>query len=110
MSGSGEVCHRALDIAAHFSASHHHTLLGLTDLLLSLIRLDYNMSYNREWDRGKQTDGSWQYQGGAVHPREDEYHGDNKRRKFNNGVRRHSMNTGYALMMLVAGLRCSPKL
>ncbi|KAI0730383.1 hypothetical protein C8Q72DRAFT_824121 [Fomitopsis betulina] len=45
------------------------------------------MAYNREWDKGKQIDPSWQYQAsqGAMHSREDEYYGDSKRRKFNNG-------------------------
>ncbi|KAH9921052.1 uncharacterized protein B0H18DRAFT_1022520 [Fomitopsis serialis] len=47
------------------------------------------MSYNREWDKGKQpsADGPWQYHGshGGMHPRDDEYFGDGKRRKFNNG-------------------------
>ncbi|KZT66709.1 hypothetical protein DAEQUDRAFT_752028 [Daedalea quercina L-15889] len=47
------------------------------------------MSYNREWDKGKQrsAEDPWQYQGsrGPMHPRDDEFYGDGKRRKFNNG-------------------------
>lgn len=48
------------------------------------------MAYNREWDRGKDSwnDNSW---GGEVRGnargRDDEYFGEGKRRKFNNGVR-----------------------
>ena len=52
------------------------------------------MAYNREWDKGKQPDysdyGSWQSgpkTGNDVHSRDDDYYGDSKRRKFNDGVR-----------------------
>lgn len=48
------------------------------------------MAYNREWDRGKDTwnDQSWNdYQGrGNIRGREDDYYGEGKRRKFNDGV------------------------
>jgi hypothetical protein len=48
------------------------------------------MAYNREWDRGKDTAWSNQQSWQGVRPRgEDDYHGDGKRRKFNNGVRIH---------------------
>ncbi|KZT03405.1 uncharacterized protein LAESUDRAFT_659918 [Laetiporus sulphureus 93-53] len=43
------------------------------------------MSHNREWDRGKypSDDGhSWQY---GIARRDEEYHGEGKRRKFNDG-------------------------
>ncbi|KAJ3519902.1 hypothetical protein NM688_g9238 [Phlebia brevispora] len=47
------------------------------------------MAYNREWDRGKDNwnDPSWsEYQDkGNVRGREDDYYGEGKRRKFNNG-------------------------
>jgi RNA-binding protein 5/10 len=51
------------------------------------------MAYNREWDQGKE---SWDHNGGwdddhprgNVRGREEDYYGsDNKRRKFNEGVR-----------------------
>ncbi|KAH9923996.1 uncharacterized protein BXZ73DRAFT_91386 [Epithele typhae] len=49
------------------------------------------MAYNREWDKGKQPDysdySSWQAAPQANRAREDDYYGDNKRRKFNDGVR-----------------------
>uniref|UniRef100_A0A8H8CMT6 G-patch domain-containing protein n=1 Tax=Psilocybe cubensis TaxID=181762 RepID=A0A8H8CMT6_PSICU len=47
------------------------------------------MAYNREWDRGKDTwDDSygWSDNRGNVREREEEYYGDGKRRKFNNGA------------------------
>lgn len=49
------------------------------------------MAYNqyREWDRGKDAwnDGSaWNDSRGSVRGREEDYYGDGKRRKFNNGV------------------------
>lgn len=50
------------------------------------------MAYNREWDRGKDSwndSGSWnEYQNrGNVRGRDEEYYGEGKRRKYNNGVR-----------------------
>ena len=49
------------------------------------------MSYNREWDKGKDTwdDQSWnEYPSrGNVRGRDDDYYGEGKRRKYNNGVR-----------------------
>lgn len=50
------------------------------------------MAFNREWDRGKypvDDASSWQYQTSGtsnVHPRDDEYYGEGKRRKYNHGV------------------------
>lgn len=47
------------------------------------------MAYNREWDNGKDqwTDGPWNNPAaGMNHPRDEDYYGDGKRRKFNNGV------------------------
>lgn len=48
------------------------------------------MAYNREWDRGKDAwaDSSWAADPRATshHGREDEYYGEGKRRKHNNGV------------------------
>ena len=48
------------------------------------------MAYNREWDRGKDNwgDQNWnEYaQHGNIRGREDEYYGEGKRRKFNDGV------------------------
>ena len=44
------------------------------------------MSYNREWDQGKE----WDDRDYRVHTRgreDDEYYNDGKRRKYNNGVR-----------------------
>ncbi|EIN07565.1 hypothetical protein PUNSTDRAFT_103581 [Punctularia strigosozonata HHB-11173 SS5] len=45
------------------------------------------MAYNREWDRGKDNWNDESWNGGPSHARqrEDEYYGDGKRRKFNNG-------------------------
>lgn len=48
------------------------------------------MAYNREWDRGKDTwddNYGWSDNRGNVREREEDYYGDGKRRKFNNGVR-----------------------
>lgn len=51
------------------------------------------MAYNRDWDKGKdcwpnQDQGYWPADNrGNVRGREDEYYGDGKRRKYNNGVR-----------------------
>uniref|UniRef100_D8PWB0 G-patch domain-containing protein n=1 Tax=Schizophyllum commune (strain H4-8 / FGSC 9210) TaxID=578458 RepID=D8PWB0_SCHCM len=42
------------------------------------------MAYNREWDRGKDAWGSAPRPG--VRPREEDYYGDPKRRKFNGGA------------------------
>ncbi|KAL1689723.1 hypothetical protein GGG16DRAFT_103534 [Schizophyllum commune] len=42
------------------------------------------MAYNREWDRGKDSWGSASRPG--VRPREEDYYGDPKRRKFNGGA------------------------
>lgn len=48
------------------------------------------MAYNREWDRGRdpwQDNNSWNdYGGGKGHRREEDHHGEGKRRKFNDGV------------------------
>ena len=49
------------------------------------------MAYNREWDKGKDNswaDQSWNdyAQRGNVRGREDDYSGEGKRRKFNDGV------------------------
>lgn len=50
------------------------------------------MAYNREWDRGKDSwihSNQWSTQDSkaVVRGREEDYSGDGKRRKFNNGVR-----------------------
>jgi RNA-binding protein 5/10 len=50
------------------------------------------MAYNREWDRGKDSwahSNQWSTQDSraTVRGREEDYTGDGKRRKFNNGVR-----------------------
>ena len=50
------------------------------------------MAYNREWDRGKDSwmhSNQWSTQDSraTVREREEDYNGDGKRRKFNNGVR-----------------------
>lgn len=51
------------------------------------------MAYNREWDKGKQPDYN-DYNGWSaaprdnlMHSRDDDYYGDSKRRKYNDGVR-----------------------
>ncbi|KAL6307896.1 hypothetical protein BKA93DRAFT_766391 [Sparassis latifolia] len=56
------------------------------------------MAYNREWDRGKfvPNEGSaWQYNTSrpSLHPRDDEYYSEGKRRKFNDG----GYDTAYAV-------------
>ncbi|RDX45484.1 hypothetical protein OH76DRAFT_956917 [Lentinus brumalis] len=43
------------------------------------------MAYNREWDKGKQADYGWQPAPRGNDMREEEYYGDSKRRKFNDG-------------------------
>lgn len=49
-----------------------------------------SMAYNREWDQGKESwnDSAWHATsvGAHVRPREEDYYGEGKRRKFNNGV------------------------
>ena len=49
-----------------------------------------SMAYNREWDQGKETwnDSAWNATGVGAHvrPREEDYYGEGKRRKFNSGV------------------------
>ena len=48
------------------------------------------MAYNREWDRGKDAwqDQSWnEYNArGNVRGRDEDYYGEGKRRKYNDGV------------------------
>ncbi|KAI0350105.1 hypothetical protein OH77DRAFT_1507171 [Trametes cingulata] len=58
------------------------------------------MAYNREWDQGKKADNdSWQPAPRAnTHMRDEEYYGDSKRRKYNDGGYDASQgydNTGY---------------
>ncbi|KAI0928096.1 hypothetical protein AcV5_005779 [Taiwanofungus camphoratus] len=58
------------------------------------------MAYNREWDRGKhpmEEGSSWQYQAprANVHPRDEDYYGEGKRRKYNNGNYESSYDKGY---------------
>jgi len=49
------------------------------------------MAYNREWDKGKDlwndNPGWYDSERGTVRGRDEDYHGDGKRRKYNNGVR-----------------------
>lgn len=48
------------------------------------------MAYNRDWDRGKDKWGdsvSWEADDRNTRGRDDEYYGEGKRRKYNNGVR-----------------------
>ena len=49
------------------------------------------MAFNREWDQGKDNwnEAAWNAPDAKTHvrQREEDYHGDGKRRKFNNGVR-----------------------
>lgn len=49
------------------------------------------MAYNRDWDKGKDYYSDQAYwpadNRGNVRGREDDYYGDGKRRKYNNGVR-----------------------
>jgi RNA-binding protein 5/10 len=49
------------------------------------------MAYNREWDQGKDywNEAAWNGSDTKAHvrQREEDYHGEGKRRKFNNGVR-----------------------
>jgi hypothetical protein len=53
----------------------------------------YTMAYNREWDQGKDAwnnyANAWaggSSSGAGVRPREDDYYGEGKRRKYNDGV------------------------
>ncbi|KAJ3968191.1 hypothetical protein EV361DRAFT_436045 [Lentinula raphanica] len=50
-----------------------------------LLKMDYND--NRDWDRGKNAEASWYPNDSrqSYHPREDEYHAQGKRRKYNDG-------------------------
>ena len=52
------------------------------------------MAYNREWDKGKQTDyndyNAWQpgpKGNNQIPSRDEDYYSDSKRRKYNDGVR-----------------------
>lgn len=61
-------------------------------LLSHLLSLTLTMAYNREWDRGKDSwmhSNQWSTQDSrpTIRGREEDYTGDGKRRKFNNGVR-----------------------
>lgn len=54
----------------------------------------FPMAYNREWDRGKDpwNDNAWSADSRAnPRGRDDDYYGEGKRRKFNNGVRIHTL-------------------
>jgi hypothetical protein len=61
------------------------------------------MAYNREWDQGKDSwlgaaawhDGAGR---GNVRQRDDDFHGEGKRRKFNNGVRPTKPSAACSLM------------
>ena len=44
------------------------------------------MAYNREWDKGKQADYGWQAPPRGNHTRDEDFYGDSKRRKYNDGV------------------------
>lgn len=65
-----------------FTLDHH---LATAQLLAPMA---YNN--NREWDKGKDAwnqSAAWSEPRANVRPREDDYHGEGKRRKFNTGVR-----------------------
>ena len=74
------------------------------------------MAYNREWDKGKETwnDQSWSndYSArGNVRGRDEEYYGEGKRRKFNDGVRNWcSHENVYGLMLVAHRAMAVPKL
>jgi RNA-binding protein 5/10 len=75
-----------------FLSFHHQSStlrIHVHSLFLSL--LYFKMAYNREWDQGKTASHVWNESGkGSVRQRDDEYHTEGKRRKFNNGVRSSS--------------------
>ena len=64
----------------NFADYHHHSST-----------LSATMAYNRDWDQGKDYWSDQSYwtadNRGHVRGREDDYYGDGKRRKYNNGVR-----------------------
>ena len=73
-----------------------HLWLQKTSIYHCLFRFSSSptltMAYNREWDRGKDSwahSNQWSTQDSrtTVRGREEDYTGDGKRRKFNNGVR-----------------------
>ena len=73
------------------------------------------MAYNREWDRGKDSwahSNQWSTQDSraTVRGREEDYTGDGKRRKFNNGVRGVLPTFYVSLHPITQGLRRYPKL
>lgn len=66
------------------------------------------MAYNREWDQGKDawnSNNQWNENPGAgyAREREEDYHGEGKRRKFNDGVRR-SLSLRVQLRLGYAGI------
>jgi len=65
--------------------------LCLSFCLFSPLPSSSIMSYHREWDRGK--DDNYHNQTGSLRDREEDYYNDNKRRKFNNGVRLSFLST-----------------
>lgn len=88
-----DYCERIEEGMHAFSESISHALPPQTRgsrncnlLLTTLITLQLKMSYDREWDKGK----DWNGEGhrGYSRGRDDgEYYGEGKRRKYNNGVR-----------------------
>lgn len=71
---------RPCGCAQHLFPPNHHVLRACL------------MAYNREWDQGKDTwaaNGQWDdgSSSGNVRERDDDYYGEGKRRKFNDGVR-----------------------
>lgn len=80
--------------------------------------LTTNMAYNRDWDRGKDSwnstyydnydDSSWNDGGGRenIRPRDEDYHSEGKRRKYNDGV--CHIRTGWCIFesKLATGPRC----
>lgn len=72
-----------MTVVAHVA---HHPRLSPSSFASYILPLTLvvDMSYNREWDFGKDWD-----RGHAREREDDEYYGDGKRRKYNNGVRMH---------------------
>jgi len=68
-----------------------YLFVSLFQSLTSHATIIFSMAYSRDWDKGKSAwgdAGAWGDGSGRGHfrPRDEDYQGDGKRRKYNNGV------------------------
>ena len=75
-----------LPSARLLSSYHEHRSSRVTASFTSSPWITSKMAYNREWDKGKQADYGWQAPPRGNHTRDEDFYGDSKRRKYNDGV------------------------